>query len=111
MTNQENQVLNIAQNALEELKAYDICTIDVRKKTSVTDYMVIASANSSRQVKALAENVLEKVKSQGTCALGSEGLENGQWALIDFGDVIVHVMQTDARSFYDLEHLWQDNNQ
>jgi len=104
-----NQILDVALKALEELKASDILTLDVRDKTSITDYMLIASGGSSRQVRALAENVLEKVKQNGNQVLGSEGLESGDWALIDFGDLIVHVMQNETRQFYDLESLWHSS--
>lgn len=105
------QLVQIAVAALEDLKAQDITTIDVRGKTSITDFMVIASGTSSRQVKALADNVLEKVKEQGVRPLGSEGLEGGEWALIDLGDIVVHVMQVATRQFYDLERLWQGAEQ
>jgi len=108
---QSEHMLQIAQNALEDLKAQNIVSIDVRDKTSVTDYMLIASGTSSRQVKALAEHVLEKFKEQGLRPLGSEGLDGGEWALLDMGDVLVHVMQAATREFYDLERLWQGAQQ
>jgi len=100
-------ILTIAKQALEELKAIDIYQIDVRDKTSITDYMLIASGTSNRQVKALAENIIEQAKTYGFKTLGTEGIENGEWALVDFGNLIVHVMQPETRKFYDLEHLWQ----
>lgn len=97
--------------ALEEIKAQDITTIDVREKTSITDFMVIASGTSSRHVKSLVDNVLEKVKEQGVRPIGSEGLDSGEWALLDLGDIVVHVMLPTARQFYDLERLWQGAEQ
>jgi len=108
---QNEELVKIALAALEDMKAQDITTIDVRGKTSVTDFMVIASGSSSRHVKSLAENVLEKVKENGVRALGSEGLDGGEWALLDLGDVVVHVMQVATRQFYDLERLWQGAEQ
>ena len=108
---QNEQLVQVALDALEELKAKDVTTIDVRGKTSVTDFMLIASGTSSRHVKSLAENVLEKVKEQGVRPLGSEGLDGGEWALLDLGDVVVHVMQVATREFYDLERLWQGAEQ
>ncbi|MCY1357191.1 Ribosomal silencing factor RsfS [compost metagenome] len=83
----------------------------MRGKTSITDFMVIASGTSGRHVKSLAESVLEKVKEKGVRPLGSEGLDGGEWALLDLGDVVVHVMQVATRQFYDLERLWQGAEQ
>jgi ribosome-associated protein len=116
MTKQKNQlssdeVVKLAVAALEDLKAQDILSINVREKTSITDYMVIASGTSSRHVKSLVDNVLEKVKEHGVRPLGSEGLDGGEWALLDLGDVVVHVMQPTPRQFYDLEKLWQGTEQ
>ena len=108
---QNEALVQLVVNALEDLKGTDITTIDVRGKTSVTDFMVIASGTSSRHVKALADNVLEKVKEQGVRPLGSEGLDCGEWGLLDLGDVVVHVMQVPTRQFYDLERLWQGAEQ
>lgn len=108
---QNEELVKVAFAALEDMKAQDITTIDVRGKTSVTDFMVIASGTSSRHVKSIADNVLEKVKEQGVRPLGSEGLDSGEWALLDLGDVVVHVMQVATRQFYDLERLWQGAEQ
>ena len=108
---QNEQLLQLAIAALEDLKAKDITTIDVRGKTSITDFMVIASGTSGRHVKSLAESVLEKVKEQGVRPVGNEGLDGGEWALLDLGDVVVHVMQEATREFYDLERLWQGAEQ
>ena len=108
---QTETLVQLAVAALEDLKGQDITTIDVQGKTSVTDYMIIASGSSSRHVKSLAENVLEKAKEQGVRPLGSEGLDGGEWALLDLGDVVVHVMQVPPRQFYDLERLWQGAEQ
>ncbi|WP_120994178.1 ribosome silencing factor [Stutzerimonas urumqiensis] len=108
---QNEALVQLAIAALEDLKAKDITTIDVRGKTSVTDYMIIASGTSGRHVKSLADNVLEKVREQGRRPLGSEGLDGGEWALLDLGDVVVHVMQEPTRQFYDLERLWQGAEQ
>ena len=108
---QNEQLVKVAVAALEDMKGQDITIIDVRGKTSVTDFMVIASGSSSRQVKTLVENVLEKVKEQGVRPIGSEGLDSGEWALLDLGDIVVHVMLPTARQFYDLERLWQGAEQ
>mgnify|MGYP006053359377 FL=1 len=104
-------LVKLAITALEEIKAQDITTIDVRGKTSITDFMLIASGTSSRHVKSLVENVLEKVKEQGVRPIGTEGMDTGEWALLDLGDIVVHVMLPTAREFYDLERLWQGAEQ
>ena len=114
MTNKtmhSEDLVKVAIAALEEIKAQDITTIDVREKTSITDYMVIASGTSSRHVKSPVDNVLEKTKEQGVRPIGSEGLDSGEWALLDLGDIVVHVMLPTARQFYDLERLWQGAEQ
>ena len=92
--------------ALEEIKASDITVLDVRKMTSLFDYMIIASAESTRQTKALANNVQDKLRQIGARVLGVEGEQTGEWVLVDLGEVIVHVMQPAARAYYNLEQLW-----
>lgn len=104
METQQLQAIVIA--ALEDRKAQDIQIIDVRKKSSVTDIMVIASGTSTRHVKSLADSVIEKVKAGGLRPLGVEGEQVGEWVLVDIGDVVVHVMLPSVREFYGLERLW-----
>ena len=99
-------VLAIALDALADLKALEPVSLDVRALSSVTDYLLVASGTSTRHVKSLAENVLMKAKASGVRPLGIEGERVGEWVLVDFGDVVVHVMQPATRSFYDLERLW-----
>ena len=105
------QICTLVVEALDEGKGKNVLEIDVRAKTSITDFMVIAFATFARHVKALANAVLEKVKEKGCKPLGSEGLANGEWALIDLGEVVVHVMQEETREFYDLGRLWQGAEQ
>ena len=95
-------------SALEDLKGQDILSLDVSSLTSITDYMIIASGTSNRHVKALVDEVIEAAKAYGETALGVEGRETHEWVLLDVGDVLVHVMQKEARAFYDLERLWGD---
>lgn len=92
--------------ALDDLKGQEIVTHDVRDLTGVTDYMVFCTGTSSRHVKSLAETVEEAAKKAGVRAFGVEGKQVSDWVLVDFGDVVVHVMTPDARAFYDLERLW-----
>lgn len=102
----ETAILEIAIAALEEVKAQELVTLDVSDRTSVTDYMVIASGTSERHVRALTGNVVRCAKQAGCPPLGVEGERGGEWALVDLGDVIVHVMLPRVRDFYQLEKLW-----
>jgi len=92
--------------ALEDIKARDIVVMDVRKLTSMTDYMIVASADSNRQTRALADNVQKKLKEAGAYVQGVEGEETGEWVLVDLGSVVVHIMQPTVREYYNLEQLW-----
>lgn len=103
---QTEKILDLVHEALEDMKAKEILDLDVRGRSSVTDYMVIASGTSKRHVAAVAEEVVVKVKAAGLMPLGAEGQAASDWILVDLGDVVVHVMMPDARSFYDLERLW-----
>ncbi len=98
---------DIVQNALEDLKAVNITMLDVHNLTSLADTMVIASGTSTRHVKSIADHVQEKARAEGIKPIGVEGEREAEWILVDFGDLIVHVMLPATRSFYDLERLWQ----
>ena len=103
----ENPELNTLLQSLDDIKAIDVTVIDVSQHTTITDYMIICSGRSSRHVRAIAEHVIEHMKEIGLPALTRNGLESGDWALVDFGDFILHVMQPESRAFYNLEGLWQ----
>ena len=105
---QSPELKKLVVNALEDLKADNICVLDVKDKTSVTDFMVIASGTSTRHVRSLADNLAAEVKSHGVKTLGVEGAEVSDWVLVDLGEVVVHVMLPSARTFYDLEGFWRD---
>tara|TARA_B100000767_G_scaffold19384_1_gene17717 strand:+ start:1553 stop:1921 length:369 start_codon:yes stop_codon:yes gene_type:complete len=96
----------IVVNALEDVKALDIALIDVRGLTDIMDTMVVASGNSSRQVKALANNLVVDAKSAGYTPIGVEGDDTSEWILVDFGDLVAHIMLPATRQLYDLERLW-----
>jgi ribosome-associated protein len=95
-------------SALEDIKAHDIVAIDVRRITAIFDWIVVASADSARQTKALARHVRDRLRENGSIVIGVEGEEGGEWILVDAGDVVAHVMQPEARSYYNLEELWGD---
>ena len=92
--------------ALEDLKAVNTVSLDVASMTDVMDVLIIASGTSNRHVKSLADNVCMEAKKHGMRPLGVEGEDAGEWVLVDFGDVVVHVMLPATRDFYDLERLW-----
>lgn len=102
----ESNLTQCIVDALEDVKGIDIITLDVTGVTDVADQMVLATGTSKRQVKALADSVLEKTRELGVRSIGSEGKETAEWVLIDFAEVVVHIMLPDAREFYDLERLW-----
>jgi len=94
--------------ALEDIKAHDIVAIDVRKLTSIFDWVVVASADSARQTKALSRHVRDRLKESGAHIIGTEGEESGDWILVDAGDIVAHVMQPAVRDYYNLEELWSE---
>ncbi|VAW69993.1 Ribosomal silencing factor RsfA [hydrothermal vent metagenome] len=110
MANETSKIFdNLRQlvlTALEDLKAENVVELNVRDKTSVTDLLLIASGTSSRHVKSIASNVVAEAKKKGNKPLGVEGESDGEWVLVDLGDIVVHVMQPHIREFYDLEKLW-----
>jgi ribosome-associated protein len=93
-------------DSLEDIKAFDITVIDVRKKTTIADFMIIASANSNRQTKALARHLKDKLKEIGKNINNIEGDSDGEWVLVDLDDVLVHIMLPTSRAYYNLEQLW-----
>ena len=97
--------------AVEELKAKDVVQIDVRGKSSVCDFMVIASGTSTRHVKSIADEVVRFAKKLDVMPLGVEGEREAEWVLVDLGDVVVHAMLPRVREFYALERLWTVGDQ
>ena len=101
------RAIEIARAGMDK-KAEDVLLLDVRGLTSYADYFVLMTADSDRQAGAIADHVAEKLKEQGATKVGVEGYESGRWILIDYGDVVAHVFNREARGFYDLEGLWAD---
>jgi ribosome-associated protein len=108
---QSEELVTLVADALNELKARNVCVLNVGELTSITSHMVIASGTSSRHVRAIANSVVERSKAAGYVPLGIEGQDFGEWVLIDLDDVVVHVMQVKARDFYKLENLWNMETQ
>ena len=92
--------------ALEDAKALDIVLLDVRKLTDIADYMIVASGTSTRHVAGVADKLVDHMRARGRKPIGMEGKEIGEWVLIDFGDVVAHIMRPQTRDFYNLEKLW-----
>ena len=103
---QTGQIKSVVVDALDDMKAQNITELDVRGRTSVTDWMIIATGTSNRHVTAVAGNVEEKAKHAGLRPNGTEGRAAADGVRIDLGDVVVHVMTDQSRHFYDLERLW-----
>lgn len=106
MLNTPEQIKDATVAALEDVKGFDITVLDVQKMTSLTCYMVVCSGNSNRQTRALADNVFTTLKQKGYEPRSIEGEKEGEWVLVDCGDVIVHVMLPTTRAYYNLEQLW-----
>lgn len=102
----QQQLKAFVVEKIEDLKGRDIIDLDVSGKSSVTDNMIICSGNSKRHVISIAENLVVEAKKADYPPLGIEGKELGDWVLVDLGNVVVHVMQDEARDFYQLEKLW-----
>ena len=100
------QLRDLVVDKLENMKARDLRLIDVRGRTSITDFLVIASGTSNRHVRAMAEEVIVAAKTIDNAPLGVEGEREGEWVLVDLGDVVVHLMQPRTREFYGLERMW-----
>ena len=103
---QPEELCDLVVNALEDVKGVDVKAIDVRGKTAITDFMVIATGTSDRHVKALADNVLKETRDAGVKPIGVEGERDAEWILLDLNDVVTHVMTATVRDFYNLEKLW-----
>ncbi len=100
------RLAQITVDALDDLKGQSIRSINVKKLTEITDYMVIATGRSSTHVKALSDEVVKKVKEAGGEVIGVEGKMQSEWVLVDVGDVVVHIMMAPVRALYNLEELW-----
>ena len=100
------KLVDFLVNKLDDLKATDILTIDVRGKSSITDDMIICTGTSSRHVSSLAQKLIDESKQAGFETFGEEGKATADWIVVDFGQAMVHILQADSRELYQLEKLW-----
>ncbi|MBR3367891.1 MAG: ribosome silencing factor [Lachnospiraceae bacterium] len=105
------RLARIAIDALESKKAVDVRIIDISEVSVLADYMIIAGGNNTPQIQALADAVTEAIEKAGTPIRQTEGYDAGNWVLLDFGDIIVHVFDAQNRLLYDLERIWRDGKQ
>lgn len=103
---QLEQIKSLVLEKVEDMKGRDVVVLDVENLSDITDCMVICSGNSKRHVQSIAEHVATSLKHEGTQPLGVEGEQSGDWVLVDLGELVLHVMQDEARDFYQLEKLW-----
>lgn len=101
------RALQLVLGSLEDSKAEDIVSIDIAGKSALGDYMVVVSGRSNRHVSAIADHLISDLKDEGFGSPRVEGLETGDWVLIDTGDIIVHVFRPEIREFYNIEKMWQ----
>ena len=97
-----------AAKAAEDVQAIDLQILDLTSLTSFTDYFIICSGKSDTQVKAIADSIAKNLKTKGRLPLGMEGYKQGQWVMINYGDIVAHIFYNEVRPFYDLEKLWTD---
>ena len=102
------QLLELCAASLLAKKAMDLSVLEVGQLTGYADYLLLASGRSTRHATAMAQGLLRVLKKAGVRPLGSDGLREGRWILVDFGDVVVHIFHQPVREFYDLESLWED---
>ncbi len=103
---ENSQLLSLVLDKLDDIKSRDVQTLDVRGKSSETDFMVVCSGTSNRHARSIASYLIAELRKRELPVLGIEGERYGEWVLIDLGDIVVHVMQQEHRDFYQLEKLW-----
>ena len=108
MGKEENKKFNLCVNTAHNKKALDIIALDLKEISSFADYFIVCSGNSNRQVQAIASAIEQALKKEEMYALGTEGFNEGNWILLDYGDVVIHVFYQPFREFYELERLWAE---
>lgn len=104
----ENKTVNKIVEVLDSKKAEDISVLNVSSLTTLADYFVIAEGKNEKQTQALCDHLEEELQKIGVKTVNKEGYRTGDWILVGFDDIIVHIFKPEAREFYDLEHVWQD---
>ena len=102
----QKDLLELTLTTLDDMKANAVNNMNIAKLTSVSDFMIFSTGNSSKHVRSIANKIAENVKKEGHSIIGIEGYERSQWVLIDLGNIIVHIMLAETREFYKLEDLW-----
>ena len=104
------KLLKLILKSLDNDKAFNVKSIDLFKRSSIADFMVIASGTSSKQVSSMAQNLIKRLKDSGISTRKPEGLVNSDWVLIDVNDIVIHLFRPEVREFYNLEKMWQLNS-
>jgi len=108
-SNSSKQLLKLALESLEDDKAIDVISINLIGRSSIADFMIVASGNSTRQVASMGNNLIKKFKDIGSRVPSPEGMSNGDWVLIDASDILIHIFRPEVRDFYSLEKMWLKN--
>lgn len=106
-----DESISVIVKACDDKKGFDVKILDLRELTSITDYFVIVSGNSTTQVMAIADEVEEKMYEKGYKLIGKEGYREARWILLDYGNIVVHIFHKDERDFYNLERVWADSQE
>ncbi len=108
---EQQKKLEIITKAIDNKLGYDIETIDIRNRSSFADYFVIAGASNTNQLYSIADNVIYEMEKEGFSLKNPQSKKSSEWLLLDFGDIIVHIFDVEARKYYDLERLWKDTQE
>ena len=106
ITLQDKELHDFLFNHVDDMKAENITTVDVRDKSSITDFMIVCTGTSKRHVSSIASNVSDKAREAGLIPYGVDGEAEGEWVVVDMGDVMIHILQAEHRELYQLEKLW-----
>lgn len=104
----EDDKIRISYEAIIDKKGNNVLVLDLRKRTSFTDYFVICSASSTKQVQSIVDEIIKRLKADGSKGINVEGYQTGKWVLVDCIDIVIHVFHEETRNYYDIERLWGD---